>query len=334
MNDIAPFPESTAYRSPNLPIPRQRVRSIDYKCRALGGELVEQWEGTGRNYEIDLDPTLDESGDEFNVGAKRTEWAVEVNENYAHQRSLVRSMWIVANDEAPPTWLIVSRCRSEFCNDLSMRQTVHKLERLLGGTGRVRCPPETHFEASAELVRRLLAQNGYSLQAPSKQAEGTSHPDRDGQFNYLSGLVSEFMSTDDPVIFVDTKKKETPGHKSNGGTEYQPKGEPTRTDVHDFPDPALGRAIPYGVYDVTNNEGWVSVGDTADTSEFAIAAIAKWWDTLGKHKFPYATRLLITADCGGSNGCRVRAWKWHLARLAESTGLEITVAHYPPGTSK
>ena len=105
VNNIAPLPESTAYRSPNLPIPRQRVRSIDYKCRTLGGELVEQWEGTGRNYEIDLDPTLDESGDEFNVGAKRTEWAVEVNENYAHQRSLVRSMWIVANDEAPPLGL-------------------------------------------------------------------------------------------------------------------------------------------------------------------------------------------------------------------------------------
>ncbi len=215
-----------------------------------------------------------------------------------------------------------------------MRETVRKLERLLGGIGRVRCPPETHFEASAELVRRLLDQNGYSLQAPSKQAEGTTHPDRDGQFHYLSGLVSEFISTDDPVIFVDTKKKETLGNKSNGGAEYQPKGEPTRTDVHDFPDPALGKAIPYGVYDVTSNQGWVSVGDTADTSEFAVAAIAKWWDTLGKHKFPDATRLLITADCGGSNGYRVRAWKWHLARLGEATGLEITVAHYPPGTSK
>ena len=133
---------------------------------------------------------------------------------------------------------------------------------------------------------------------------------------------------------VDTKKKETLGNKSNGGTEYQPKGEPIETDVHDFPDPILGKAIPYGVYDVANNEGWVSVGDTADTSEFAVAAIGKWWDTLGKHKFPDATRLLITADCGGSNGYRVRAWKWHLARLAERTGLEITVCHYPPGTSK
>ena len=190
------------------------------------------------------------------------------------------------------------------------------------------------FEASAELVRQLLAQHGYSLQAPSKQAEGTTHPDRDGQFRYLAELVDAFIGTGDPVISVDTKKKELLGNKSNGGTEYQPKGDPVRTDVHDFPDPALGKAIPYGVYDVTNNDGWVSVGDTADTSEFAVAAIAKWWDTLGKHKFPDAKRLLITADCGGSNGYRVRAWKWHLAQLAQRTGLEITVAHYPPGISK
>ena len=171
------------------------------------------------------------------------------------------------------------------------------------------------FEASAELVRQLLAQHGYSLQAPSKQAEGKMHPDRDGQFRYVAELVDAFMSTGDPVVSVDTKKKELLGNKSNGGTEYQPKGDPVRTDVHDFPDPALGKAIPYGVYDVTNNDGWVSVGDTADTSEFAIAAIGKWWDTLGKHRFPDATRLLITADCGGSNGYRVRAWKWHLATI-------------------
>lgn len=190
------------------------------------------------------------------------------------------------------------------------------------------------FEASAELVRRLLAQHGYSLQAPAKEAEGATHPDRDGQFEYLAGLSDAYISAGDPVISVDTKKKETLGNKSNGGREYQPKGEPVRTDVHDFPDPVLGKAIPYGVYDVANNEGWVSVGESADTSEFAVAAIAKWWDTLGKHRFPNAKRLLITADCGGSNGYRVRAWKWHLARLAETTGLEITVAHYPPGTSK
>ncbi|MBK7167459.1 MAG: ISAzo13 family transposase [Candidatus Microthrix sp.] len=190
------------------------------------------------------------------------------------------------------------------------------------------------FEASAELVRRLLAQNGYSLQAPAKEAEGRTHPDRDGQFRYVADLSEAFITAGDPVISVDTKKKETLGNKSNGGVEYQPQGEPVRTDVHDFPDPVLGKAIPYGVYDVANNEGWVSVGDTADTSEFAVAAIAKWWDTLGRHRFPNAKRLLITADCGGSNGYRVRAWKWHLAQLSADTGLEITVTHYPPGTSK
>ena len=207
-------------------------------------------------------------------------------------------------------------------------KSTYELARDLQGQG---------FKVSAELVRRLLHQTGYSLQAPSKQNEGTAHPDRDGQFRYLNNLASSNIADGEPVISVDTKKKELIGGYANGGREWHPAGEPTRVNVHDFADRALGefaKAIPYGVYDPANDEGWVSVGDTADTAEFAVATIRRWWHTMGRDRFPDATRLLITADAGGSNGYRVRAWKWHLARLAAETGLEITVAHYPPGTSK
>jgi Rhodopirellula transposase DDE domain len=193
------------------------------------------------------------------------------------------------------------------------------------------------FRVSAELVRRLLHQMGYSLQAPAKQNEGTGHPDRDGQFGYLNDLAAGFVADGQPVISVDTKKKELIGNYANGGREWQPAGEPERVNVHDFADRALGefaKAIPYGIYDTVNDEGWVSVGDCADTAEFAVESIRRWWTEMGRHRFPDATRLLITADAGGSNGYRVRAWKWQLAQLAADTGLDITVCHYPPGTSK
>jgi transposase len=190
------------------------------------------------------------------------------------------------------------------------------------------------FKVSDDTVGRLLKKLGYSLQAPAKQKEGTAHPDRNAQFEYLNATTASFAGEDQPVISVDTKKKELVGEFSNGGAEYAPAGEPERVNVHDFVDPALGRAIPYGVYDTTNNEGWVSVGDTADTAEFAVESIRRWWRSMGSARFPKATRLLITADAGGSNGYRVRAWKVELAKLAAETGLEITVCHYPPGTSK
>jgi transposase len=193
------------------------------------------------------------------------------------------------------------------------------------------------FRVSAELVRRLLHQIGYSLQAPAKQNEGTSHPDRDGQFRYINDVAAARLHHDEPVISVDTKKKELIGNYANGGRQWQPAGAPERVNVHDFADRALGefaKAIPYGVYDVGNDEGWVSVGDSADTAEFAVESIRRWWHQVGRARFPHATRLLITADAGGSNGSRVRAWKWHLARLTAETGLTITVCHYPPGTSK
>ena len=193
------------------------------------------------------------------------------------------------------------------------------------------------FQASAELVRRTLHDMGYSLQAPAKQNEGSAHPDRDGQFNHINALAAERLGVGEPVISVDTKKEELIGSYANGGREWQPAGEPDRVNVHDFPDRALGefaKAIPYGVYDIANNAGWVSVGDVADTAEFAVESIRRWWNTLGRDRFPDATRLMITADAGGSNGYRVRAWKSHLAALAAETGLTITVCHYPPGTSK
>jgi hypothetical protein len=190
------------------------------------------------------------------------------------------------------------------------------------------------FSVSAELVRRLLHQLGYSLQALSKQREGAQHEDRDGQFRYVAARTAEFATADEPVISVDTKKKELVGDFTNGGKEWQPQGQPEEVRVHDFEDKLLGKAVPYGVYDLFNNEGWVSVGDNADTAEFAVSAIRAWWAEMGRARFPNAGRLLISADAGGSNGHRVRAWKYHLSQLADDTGLEITVCHFPPGTSK
>jgi hypothetical protein len=193
------------------------------------------------------------------------------------------------------------------------------------------------FDISARSVLRLLHRLGYSLQANAKVTEGTQHPDRDTQFRYLNDLATGFIDDDQPVISVDTKKKELVGDYANGGEEWQPEGEPERVQVHDFANRKLGvraKAIPYGIYDLANDEGWVSVGDTADTATFAVEAIRRWWHQMGRVRFPDADRLLITADAGGSNGYRVRAWKVELARLAAETGLRITVCHYPPGTSK
>ena len=191
----------------------------------------------------------------------------------------------------------------------------------------------TGFEVSPDTVGRLLRRMGYSLQAPSKQKEGSQHADRDAQFHYLNKFAGEFTVAGEPVISVDTKKKELVGDYSNGGREWRPVGEPEIVNGHDFPDPAVGKAIPYGIYDVTNNEGWVSVGDVADTGEFAVNAIRTWWQTMGKARFPNAARLMITADCGGSNAARARLWKRELRRLADELGLEIVVCHYPPRLS-
>ncbi len=193
---------------------------------------------------------------------------------------------------------------------------------------------EQGHQVSDYVVRRLLKQAGYSLQANSKQVEGGSHPDRDAQFAYLNARVVEHQATGDPVISVDTKKKELVGDFKNAGREWRPAGDPERVRVHDFKDPVLGKANPYGVYDITADAGWVSVGTDHDTAAFAVNTIRTWWTRQGQATYPGASRLLITADGGGSNGYRTRAWKTELARLAAETGLVITVCHLPPGTSK
>ena len=181
----------------------------------------------------------------------------------------------------------------------------------------------------------MLRAKKFSLQANAKVIEGRQHDDRDAQFGYLDTRVVEHIgrrSAGD--LSVDTKKKELVGEYGNGGREYQPQGSPVRVNVHDFKDKELGKAIPYGVYDVSANTGWVSVGTDHDTSAFAVGTLRRWWDTIGRRRYPDADRLLICADGGGSNGYRVRAWKVELAAFAAETGLAITVCHLPPGTCK
>jgi hypothetical protein len=187
---------------------------------------------------------------------------------------------------------------------------------------------------SDRTVARMLRAQGFSLQANTKVTEGRQHEDRDAQFRYLAEQVAQHAGAGQPVISVDAKKKELVGAFKNGGREYQPTGAPEEVNVHDFPDKELGKAIPYGIYDVSANTGWVSVGTDHDTSAFAVATLRDWWQTIGRSRYPTADRLLICADGGGSNGSRVRAWKIELAAFAADTGLTVTVAHLPPGTSK
>ena len=189
-------------------------------------------------------------------------------------------------------------------------------------------------EVSQRTVCDLLTQMNYSLQSPRKTREGGQHADRDAQFMHIARTVSDYQATSDPVISVDTKKKELIGDFKNGGREWQPQGQPETVRVHDFVDPELGKVAPYGVYDLTNNAGWVSVGIDHDTAEFAVESIRRWWCEMGEASYPQARRLLITADGGGSNGHRVRLWKRELQRLADELNLTIQVCHFPPGTSK
>ena len=183
-------------------------------------------------------------------------------------------------------------------------------------------------------VAQLLRAAGYSLQANRKTREGASHADRNAQFEHINEQTKAFQKRRQPVISVDTKKKELVGDFRNGGREWRPRGKPLEVRVHDFQDPALGKAIPYGVYDVTNNEAWVSVGIDHDTAEFAAEAIRRWWTKMGRRRFPKARQLCVTADGGGSNGSRSRLWKAALQKLADKTGLTLVVSHFPPGTSK
>jgi transposase len=189
-------------------------------------------------------------------------------------------------------------------------------------------------KVSADTVGDLLREEGFSLQGNAKTIEGTRHPDRDAQFGYINEQVKDHQVTGDPVISVDTKKKELVGEFKNAGRGWRPKGQPVAVRTHDFPSDSAGTAIPYGVYDVTANAGWVNVGTDHDTAAFAVESIRRWWKATGSSDYPAAQRLLITADAGGSNGYRTRSWKAELAALAVETGLEITCCHFPPGTSK
>src|ERR1700693_5139844 len=204
-------------------------------------------------------------------------------------------------------------------------RSLHNLANGLANEGHKVCPT---------VVGNLLRGMGYSLQANSKTREGGQHIDRDAQFHYIHTQAKTFLAANEPVISVDTKKKELVGNFKNNGREWHRKGTPELVNVHDFIDPKLSRAVPYGVYDVTNNVGWVSVGTDHDTASFAVNAIRRWWRTMGKKRHPKATRLMISADGGGSNGSRVRLWKVELQMLADELKLPITVCHLPPGTSK
>ena len=191
------------------------------------------------------------------------------------------------------------------------------------------------FQVSFRTIASLLKELDYSLQSNKKTKEGRSHEDRDAQFQYINKSVTELQSREQPTISVDTKKKENIGEFKNNGREYSKKGKPIEVDSHDFPDKKLGKVVPYGIYDIGKNKGWVSVGISSDTAEFAVNAIRTWWYKMGKEAYSSpVTELLITADCGGSNGYRVRLWKLELQRFSNESGLKIHVRHFPPGTSK
>jgi hypothetical protein len=190
------------------------------------------------------------------------------------------------------------------------------------------------IRVSDKTVAKLLREHGYSLQAPNKSVEGAQHPDRDAQFEYINAKAQDRVDRNIPVISVDTKKKELVGNFKNGGREWQPKDEPELVDVHDFPGDAVGKAIPYGVYDLASNDGFVSVGVDHDTPVFAVTSIEAWWKQVGEQRYPKARELFITADAGGSNSYRSHVWKHQLQRIADKLGLVIHVSHFPPGTSK
>jgi hypothetical protein len=208
---------------------------------------------------------------------------------------------------------------------LWVSKSLDKLASALAGMGHTISPNS---------VRKLLSEIGFSRQANRKAEEGSRHPDRNAQFEYINAEVLAAQAAGQPVISVDTKKKELVGNYRNAGRDWRPKGDPGRVKMHDFEDKQLGKVAPYGVYDVTADAGWVSVGITHDTAEFAVASIRLWLERMGRQRYPRARELTITADCGGSNGARLRLWKLELQKFADETGLTIRVRHYPPGTSK
>jgi hypothetical protein len=190
------------------------------------------------------------------------------------------------------------------------------------------------FNVSHVVVAELLKNMDYSLQANRKVHEGGTHPDRDKQFKYISNIAKKFLKSNLPVISVDTKKKELVGNFKNPGRKWEKSGNPVEVNVYDFIDKTSGKAVPYGVYDIGKNQGFVNVGKSYDTSAFAVSSIKRWWENMGSHEYKTSKKLLINADCGGSNGCRRKLWKTELQKFSNDTGLEITICHFPPGTSK
>lgn len=222
--------------------------------------------------------------------------------------------------------LVDEDCRGD--PESLLRWTAKSVRQLAGGLR------ELGHRVEYVTVAKLLRGLGYSLQANVKTREGAQHPDRDAQFRHVNKVARRAVDAGEPVISVDTKKKELVGDFHNAGREWRPKGEPELVRVHDFKDQQLGKAIPYGVYDISADQGWVNVGIDHDTAQFAVNSIRSWWEHLGQPRYPNATRLQITADCGGSNGNRTRLWKVELQKLADETELEIRICHLPPGTSK
>jgi transposase len=255
------------------------------------------------------DPTAQNSGRIRRQGGGRKK-VVEKDASLKTDLEALLESTTRGDPEAPLRWT----CKS-------VRQLTTELKRM-------------KHQVSHQVVADLLHALGYSLQANRKTKEGTDHPDRNAQFEHLNRKVKWCLGRRQPVISVDTKKRELVGNFKNNGQELRPKGKPELVRVHDFVDPEQGRATPYGIYDLSRNSGWVSVGMDHDTAQFAVETIRRWWRSMGHPTYPEATRLLITADAGGSNGSRLRLWKLELQKLADETGLRMIVCHFPPGTSK
>jgi transposase len=312
-------------------------RAIGERYRALAGDLNERqrrlWAGAealshGRGGQAAV---VRATG--LNEGTvRRGVREVQAGESIEHGRVRVRGGGPKALSESDPTLLtdLERLVRDDARGDpQSPLLWTAKSVRSIAGALR-----DQGHQVSHETVARYLRSLGYSLQANRKTKEGSSHPDRDAQFRHINQTVQTALSAGQPAVSVDTKKKELVGDFKNGGREWRAKGDPIPVRVHDFKDQQLGKVNPYGVYDIANDEGWVSVGIDADTAQFAVASIRSWWEQLGKPRYPNAETLTITADCGGSNGYRTRLWKTELQRFADQTGLQIQVCHFPPGTSK
>ena len=279
---------------------------------------------------------------------ERIRMRFEAMESLLNERT--RRMWAAAEVKAagPSSISLVSRatgmCRQTIargCDELkdpSLQPPGNRLRLAgAGATPRIVLADalrDKGHRISHDTVARLLHAQRYSLQANRKILEGAHHPDRDEQFRHISQTTTSFLQQGQPAISVDTKKKELVGNFKNGGREWEPVGQPRPVKDHDFLDPLNGKVAPHGVYDLADNTGWVSVGIDHDTAEFAVESIRRWWNLIGKAKYPHATQLLVTADGGGSNGYRLRLWKVELQKLADEIGVAISVCHFPPGTSK